>query len=123
VLAFSTLTPKLMVEGSGVFNLLRHFGSSIFISISISILIHSSALNYSDMANVMTPFNELLRFPTLTGEWSFEGLSGLSALSGEIKRQAQMIGYLNAFQLFAVAASVAIPFSFLFISPNNPRKR
>jgi DHA2 family multidrug resistance protein len=123
VLAFSTLTPKLMVEGSGVFNLLRHFGSSIFISISISILIHSSALNYSDMTNVMTPFNELLRFPTLMGGWNFDGLSGLSALSGEIKRQAQMIGYLNAFQLFAVAAAVAIPFSLLFVSPNNPRKR
>jgi hypothetical protein len=37
-------------------------------------------------------------------------------------RQAQMIGYLKAFQLFAVAAAVAIPFSFLFVSPNNLTK-
>ena len=112
-----------MVEGSGVFNLLRHFGSSVFISISITILIQCSALNYSDMTNGMNPFNEMLRFPTLTGGWNFDGLSGLFNLSGEIMRQAQMIGYLKAFQLFAIAAAVAIPFSFLFVSPNNPTKR
>ena len=123
VLAFSTLTPKYMVEGSGVFNLLRHFGSSVFISISISILIQSSALNYSDMTNGMNPFNELFRFPALAGGWNFDGITGLFNLSGEIMRQAQMIGYLKAFQLFAIASAVAIPFSFLFVSPNNPSKR
>ena len=112
-----------MVEGSGVFNLLRHFGSSVFISISISILIQSSALNYSDMTNGMNPFNELFRFPALAGGWNFDGITGLVNLSGEIMRQAQMSGYLKAFQLFAIASAVAIPFSFLFVSPNNPSKR
>jgi hypothetical protein len=53
------------------------------------------------------------------GAWDFESLSGISALSGEIKRQAQMIGYLNAFQLFGVAAAIAIPISFLFTNPND----
>jgi DHA2 family multidrug resistance protein len=119
VLAFSTLTPKLMVEGSGVFNLLRHFGSSVFISISVTLLIQSSAVNYSEMSYLMTPFNELLKFPEIMGAWDFESLSGISALSGEIKRQAQMIGYLNAFQLFGVAAAIAIPISFLFTNPND----
>jgi hypothetical protein len=42
----------------------------------------------------------------------------LSALSHEIKRQAQMIGYINAFQLFGLAAAVAIPLSFLFADPH-----
>ena len=46
-LAFSTLTAKDMVEGSGIFNLLRHFGSSVFISISVAVLIETAAWNYS----------------------------------------------------------------------------
>ena len=116
-LAFSTLSTKLMVEGSGVFNLIRHYGSSVFISISVMILVQSTALNYSDMTNWVTPFNELLRYPDVVGIWSFENSADLLAISGEIKRQAQMIGYLNAFQLFGLAAAVAIPLSFLFSNP------
>ena len=42
-LAFSTLTAKDMVEGSGIFNLLRHFGSSVFISISVAVLIETGS--------------------------------------------------------------------------------
>jgi DHA2 family multidrug resistance protein len=120
-LAFCTLSPKLMVEGSAVFNLLRQYGSSIFISISVMVLVQSTAWNYSDMTGLITPFNELLRFPEVAGNWSLESLSGLTALSGEIKRQAQMIGYLNAFQLFGIAAAFAIPMSFLFADPDNPK--
>ena len=66
-LAFSTLTAKDMVEGSGIFNLLRHFGSSVFISISVAVLIETAAWNYSNMAPVTSPFNELLRFPDIIG--------------------------------------------------------
>jgi DHA2 family multidrug resistance protein len=120
VLTFSTLAPKLMVEGSSVFNLLRHFGSSVFISISVTVLVQSTAWNYSDMTAWVTPFNELLRFPEISGAWSIDSPSGLAALSGEIQRQAQMIGYINAFQLFALAAAVTVPLCFLFTNPRNP---
>ena len=117
-LAFATLAPKLMVEGSAVFNLLRHFGSSVFISISVMVLVQSTAWNYSDMTAWVTPLNEMFRFPVVSGNWTVDTLSGLSALSHEIKRQAQMIGYINAFQLFGLAAAVAIPLSFLFADPH-----
>jgi hypothetical protein len=33
----------------------------------------------------------------------------LSALAGEIQRQAAMIGYINAFYLFAITAALATP--------------
>ena len=96
-LAFSTLTAKDMVEGSGIFNLLRHFGSSVFISISVAVLIETAAWNYSNMAPITSPYNELLRFPDVIGQWMSGENLNLSALSKEIFRQAQMIGYLNAF--------------------------
>ena len=118
-LAFCTLAPRLMVEGSGVFNLLRHFGSSVFISISVVILVQSTAWNYSDMTAWVPPFNELWRFPEVMGAWSTDSTSGLAALSAEIQRQAQMMGYINAFQLFAFASAVAIPLCFFFSEPRD----
>ncbi|MEC9099705.1 MAG: DHA2 family efflux MFS transporter permease subunit [Pseudomonadota bacterium] len=118
-LAFSTLTAKDMVEGSGIFNLLRHFGSSVFISISVAVLIETAAWNYSNMAPITSPYNELLRFPDVIGQWMSGENLNLSALSKEIFRQAQMIGYLNAFQLFGLAAAFSIPLCFLF---RNPKK-
>lgn len=118
-LAFSTLSPNRMVEGSGVFNLLRHFGSSVFISISVTVLIQTAAWNYSDMAPTVTPFNELLRFPDVAGDWFSNRGPGLAGLSNEIVRQAEMIGYLNAFQLFGIAAAITIPLCFLFSDPKT----
>ncbi len=113
-LAFSTLAPRMMVEGSAVFNLLRHFGSSVFISLSVVLLVQSAAWNGADMAALVTPFNEALRFPEVGGGWSADDPSGLAALSGEIGRQAEMIGYLNAFKMFGLAAALAVPLCFLF---------
>ncbi len=118
-LAFSTLTAKDMVEGSGIFNLLRHFGSSVFISISVAVLIETAAWNYSNMAPLTSPFNELLGFPDIIGEWMSGEKLNLDALSKEIFRQAQMIGYLNAFHLFGLAAAFSIPVCFLFRDPKK----
>ena len=41
-LAFSTLQERLMVEGSALFNVLRHFGSVVFISLSILVLVYGT---------------------------------------------------------------------------------
>ena len=119
-LAFSTLAPRLMVEGSSIFNLLRHFGSSVFISISIVVLIQSTAWNYAELSHFVNPFNELLRPPSAPVTWSLDTVAGLTSISEEIRRQAQMIGYLNAFRLFAIAAALAIPICFLFSDPRGP---
>ena len=117
VLAFVTLDVRLMTEGASVFNLIRHFGSSIFISLSIMVLVRSTAQNYAGMTEWISPFNELFSYPSLSGLWSTETTTGLAALSGEIKRQSTMIGYINAFYLFAGAAAIAIPLSWLFRQP------
>ena len=49
VLAFSTLPAPLVVQGSAVFNQLRNFGSSLFISLSILVLVRSTAENYAGL--------------------------------------------------------------------------
>jgi DHA2 family multidrug resistance protein len=109
VMAFSTLPPRQVTEGSAVFTLMRNFGSSLFISIAVLIVSRSTASNYSRMTEYITPYNKTLTEPGLPPQWSLDGAASLQTLSNEILRQAAMIGYLNAFYLMAFAALAAMP--------------
>lgn len=48
--------------------------------------------------------------PWVTGNWTLDSPTGVLALAGEINRQSQLIGYLNAFLLYTAAAVLAMPF-------------
>ena len=73
------------------------------------IVSRSTAANYSQMTEFITPYNKSLALPGLPQSWSLESATGLLSLSNEILRQAAMIGYLNAFHLMAFTALAAIP--------------
>jgi MFS transporter, DHA2 family, multidrug resistance protein len=109
VMAFSTLPPRQVTEGSAVFTLMRNFGSSLFISITVLVVSRSTAANYSRLSEVITPYNKTLTMPGLPPQWSLDSVGGMINLSNEILRQAAMIGYLNAFQLMAFVALAATP--------------
>lgn len=119
VLAFSTLPTQFAVQGSAVFNLMRNFGSSLFISLSVLVLVRSTAENYAGLSATISASSETLRTPDLMGGWNWDTTKGLAALSEEIQRQASMGGYLNAFALFAVAAACAIPLAWMFRVPKQ----
>ena len=110
VAAFSTLNPVYLAESSAIFHLLRNLGSSMFISLSVATVISSSGANYSRMTEFITPFNENLDAAGM----SLETVGGLAGISGEILRQAGMLGYLNAFALYTGACLVSIPLILMF---------
>ena len=113
VLAFATLPPRQMTEGMAFFHLVRNFGSSLFISISVVLLIRSTAINYAGLTENISLYNKVLAMPGALGMWTLETPRGLVSLAGEIKRQATMIGYINAFYLFAFTATASIPLAYL----------
>jgi MFS transporter, DHA2 family, multidrug resistance protein len=116
VMAFSTLPPRQVTEGSSVFTLMRNFGSSMFISIAVLVVSRSTATNYSRLTEFITPYNKSLVAPGLPSQWSLDGTSSLLSLSNELLRQAAMIGYLNAFWLIAFVALAAVPLA-VFMTP------
>jgi DHA2 family multidrug resistance protein len=118
-LAFSTLPTQLVVQGSAVFNLMRNFGSSLFISVCVLVLVRSTAENYAGLSAAVSPMNETLRNPGVVGGWALDSTKGLAALSVEIQRQASMGGYLNAFILFTLVAAMGLPFVLLFRDPKR----
>jgi DHA2 family multidrug resistance protein len=113
VLAFATLSAGQITEASGVFTLVRNFGSSLFISVSIALLVRSTAANYARMVEFINPFNATLKGPVAPAAWNIGTTSGLMRLTNEIQRQASMIGYINAFYLIALTAAVAVPLVWL----------
>jgi DHA2 family multidrug resistance protein len=107
MMAFATLPPHQITAGAGVFTLMRNFGSSLFISLSILVLVRSTTANYARMTEFITPYQNLPEF------WNPETATGLLRLSNEIQRQAAMIGYVNAFYMMAFTAAAAVPLACL----------
>lgn len=105
VAAFSTLNPVYLAESSAIFHLLRNLGSSIFISLSVATVVRSQGANYQRMTEFVTPYNENLEASAMT----MDTVAGLAGISGEILRQAGMLGYLNAFALYTGACLVSLP--------------
>ena len=110
--------PHLITEGSAIFTLLRNFGSSLFISLCVLVLLRSTSVNYARMTEFVSPFNKAMVFPELPSQWALDTATGLQRVSDEIARQAAMIGYINAFYMMAFAALVAVPLSCM-MRPGN----
>ena len=109
VLAFATLPAHQITEASGVFTLVRNFGSSLYISVTVVLLVRSTTANYSRLTEFISPYNKALSFPGLPDLWDPETLTGLTRLAGQVQRQALMIGYINSFYLLALTAAGARP--------------
>jgi MFS transporter, DHA2 family, multidrug resistance protein len=110
ILAYATLHPRQLGEATAVFHLLRNLGSAIFISICVGVAVHYASVNYTVMSEAVTPFNEIFRFPSLSGNWRIDDVGGLATMSSEVTRQAAMVGYVNAFYVFSFVALSVVPF-------------
>lgn len=109
VVAFTTLDKRLVPDGTAIFHLLRNFGSSIFISISIAVVIRQSRISYSEMVNHVSPFSEAYRLPGAGGLPDATDTVAMARLSREIGRQATMIGNIDSFLMLSIVAACAIP--------------
>src|SRR5215813_7817156 len=113
VLAFATLPRQQITEGAAVFTMMRNFGSSLFISLAVMVLVRSTSMNYARMTEFVTPYRESLLYPSLPTPWNLDTVSGLMRVANEVQRQAAMIGYVNAFHVMAWTATLAVPLACL----------
>jgi DHA2 family multidrug resistance protein len=113
MVSFATLEAELIAQGSAVFHMVRNVGSSIHISLSITLAVHMTRTSYAEIAERVTPYSPSLSMPWMTGAWNLSEARGLAALSREMARQASMIGYLDAFVFFIATSLVVLPLVFL----------
>ena len=117
VVTFATLAPRHLAEGASVFHLLRNIGSSVHIAISATLVVRSGRVSYAEIIETLNPFNERLDYGAVMGGWDVSTPDGLAALSAEVGRQASMIGYVNAYYAYALAAVLVLPLVFLAKRP------
>ena len=117
-ITFATLPPHFHTVGTALYSLLRSLGSSIGISIIISLLLRNTQINHAVLAEQINPFNPLVR--NLPGPWSLDHLSGMALIDGEITRQATAISFSNDFWLMMFVTLAAMP---LLLLMRPPRRR
>ncbi|SMF02183.1 MFS transporter, DHA2 family, multidrug resistance protein [Tistlia consotensis] len=120
---FATLDPKLRTEGASMFSLMRNIGSSIGISVVVTLLAENTQVLHSALAAHVSPLNPMMHAPFLPGAWSLGSTAGLAALNQQITDQALTIGYLDDFRLMMWLVLGAIPFLLLLRSPKRTAQR
>jgi len=118
-LAFATLAMEHRTEAASLYSLLRNIGSSIGVSIVVSLLARNSQINYAQLGVHINPYNPLLWEGTLAAGGALDDPAVLAMLSGEVSRQAALISYLNDFRLMMVICLLAIPLLLLLRVPRS----
>jgi DHA2 family multidrug resistance protein len=98
IAAFSTLSPVLLAQSSAVFHLLRQVAMSASLALMVGVTLRTGAITYSELSSQLNPSSPDM----VEGGWNVESIEGIAALSAEIERQSQMVGYANAFVLYTL---------------------
>jgi DHA2 family multidrug resistance protein len=120
--AFATLAPRYRSEGTAMFSLVRNIGSSIGISIVMTMLGREAQVSHAGLSESITPFRTALHGPGVPMLWSSLNDTGVLALNAEVSRQALTIAYLNDFRFMMYMTLVAAPLLLLLRKP-SPAKR
>jgi DHA2 family multidrug resistance protein len=110
---FAELPPAQRTEAASVMNLARSIGSSIGVSIALTMLTRSAASARAGLVEHVTPYSEALRWSDIARTWDLGSLAGLARLEREVELQAAMMGYVADFKWLAAAALLALPLIFL----------
>lgn len=106
---FATLPPHFRTEGTSMYSLMRNIGSSIGISVVVTMLARSTQVNHANLAEVIQPFRLPLAPDSLPKIWDWTTTAGVAALNGEVTRQALTIAYLNDFKLIMWITVASLP--------------
>jgi len=117
-ITFATLRPQWRNEGTAMFSLMRNIGSSIGISVMVTLLARNTQANHALLSEQLTPFNNALQ--AAGHVWAPDTLAGVLALNSEVTRQAAAIAYLSDFRMMMWVTLLAIPLLTLLRKPRHP---
>jgi len=117
-IAYSTLLPSQRTEAAGLFSLVRNIGSSVGISIVVTLLSRAGQVNHAEIgARIPAWGAEQGLLPAL---WDPSTASGAALLNAELSRQAAAIGYANDFWLMMVLTLCAMPLVLMMHGGRDP---
>jgi MFS transporter, DHA2 family, multidrug resistance protein len=114
VVTLSTLPVEQRTDGTALYTLTRNLGSSVGISIVSSLLTQNTQVNHADIALHVMSVNRGFDDPIIAQFWNPLSAAGRAALDTLITRQAQIIAYIDDYQLLMFATLAAIPLLIVF---------
>ncbi len=118
---FATLPPEWRTDATGLFSLMRNLGSSIGISIVVSLLASNTQANHAEISAGLSPFNDALRDPAIAQHWDAWTATGQAALNAVVGTQAQIIAYADDYRLMMFLTLAALPTLLLMRRPTPGR--
>ena len=116
-LAFATIAPRLRVDATAFFSLIRNVGQGIGISLVTVVLAQMISVNSQELGSRMTLDYQPVR--DIAGV--LQGVpSVLQQLSGLVSQQSAMLAYLDDFLLMAIVTLLSAPLVFLLSKPKGP---
>ncbi|BES72865.1 DHA2 family efflux MFS transporter permease subunit [Marinobacter nanhaiticus D15-8W] len=115
-ITFATLAPHYRTEATAMFSLMRNIGSSIGISIMVTLVARNTQINHATLGEFINPFRPAFDAFSLPGGIEKQSTTGLAMLNQMVTEQAATIGYLNDFRLMAWITLASIPLLLLFRS-------
>jgi len=115
-LAFATVPPHLRPEGSSVYTLVRNLGSSVGISIMNALVVANTQTMHASLAAKVVPSDAMVR-ATLPSAFNPATTAGITALNGEVTRQASMVAYVDDFRLMFIITIACMPMLLLMRKP------
>lgn len=114
--SFSTLRRRYRTEATALYSLMRNIGSSIGISVVVTMLARNIQINHASLTEYITPFREVLSPQNLPAVYDPSTVQGVILLNNELIKQAGNIAYLNDFLLVTWVTLASTPL-LLLIKP------
>ena len=114
-LAFTTLPATYRNEGTSVMSLMRNVGSSVGISIVMTLLSRNTQINHADIGANMVPFGNVGVILKQVGEAmaGFTDAPIFGMLNAEVTKQAVTISYLDDFRFMMWMVLVLVPLTLM----------
>ncbi len=122
IMAFSTLSPQLRADGTSMMTLVRNLGGSIGISVLIARLSNNISINYGQLAEHLTPFNDALRMPEVKSALDLTTDAGRALADQMLFQQASIMAYADDFRLLTLLLLCALPLTLVLDSSRGLRK-
>ncbi|UGV28195.1 DHA2 family efflux MFS transporter permease subunit [Rhodopseudomonas boonkerdii] len=111
--AFLTLPNHLRTDGTAMLTLLRNVASSVGISIVIANLTSGTRMAHAVLVEHVTPFNNALQMPNVTGVINMATESGRAMMDAIVTLQASIIAFGLDYQLIMFVTLLAIPMALI----------
>jgi len=118
-LAYSTLPGHYRSDATAIFSLLRNIGSSVGISIVMTMLARNTQINHAELGAHLSSYGTIDNLISQTMEelGKLGNANALQFLNGMVTEQALAISYLNDFRLMMVFVLIIAPMILLLKTP------